>query len=524
MRAQRAQLNLRNQRNNEIPLVVSSGELNATQKKLKPNLRAISNVPFLKSGSHQQSSQIEINRYPVHCYRKNTQQRNSLDVHKSFELKAPKSNNFKKSYSRSKENMFPTKPVCGQLNCNQTSFINSNFQSASYYRRSNSCATRDSYSSNDSNLGESYDVRRTLPSIKRFFSRSLSSVSIKTKNQYSSKYTLFPEIRITPEAPCIDLAENLIWVAVEVTGVLREVQSSGKEFNKLRQDQESSVFRTQDVKKYGCLGSVHIHIKAGRGCLISDIIGNNHNSLTIGVNESHLVLVKIRIRAASTLLYSTESLGNLIEELQNDHGKIQSKYISVRVSFTHSDFNGIKFPNICIPGVNPQKTQVQTEVTGIISRVGPNSACSPDDKHLTIDIPRSKNPVLDLIETRLPASEAREASRLIVSSSKNLLPIKRCVDTEESNFLNESIKTSESDFNLDNFPLPPSNSSALDVTSQHDHYLDPHCDIWAQFDKVSPLAEARNLSNFNFSRKFGEKDARLNSGSTSDPSFENRLL
>lgn len=261
-------------------------------------------------------------------------------------------------------------------------------------------------------------------------------------------------------------------------------------------------------KNYGYLDSMHIYLKAGHGCVINEIIGNNFEPITIGVNESHLVLVKINIGAVVTPIHPQASRDNL-EEFKNDYGKLKSKYITVRVSYIHSGYKGVKSSTLVTPGYCPEKTQIQTEKAASIWRYRPKLACLPHQNRQFIDTFPSKNPVLDIINIRLPSSEAKEAFRLIAISRENIMPLKCSILTDKSNGLTGSTALMESDFNLNDFPLPPSDNLELGISPQSSCYFDSYDELYALLNYGSPLVETRNLSRINNSRKFNEAALRL---------------
>ncbi|RKF63169.1 putative ubiquitin-conjugating enzyme protein [Erysiphe neolycopersici] len=544
MMAQRAKLSLREGRHYDIPLMLSVEDLNATPKSKKQISRGDLSSSVLKSKSHREKNQTETTRLPAQNNREILPRKGPLNYHRYFDSRVSKCSDSKERYSESKENVFPTQEVDEKSGCQRTFSINSNIhtaykalfikkhhlhnkkwilspsESSSYSLRSNSIKTRDSYSSNDTNFRESYHSRRTLSSIKRLFTRSLSSTITTTISQSTNNFILFPEIIITPEAPSIDYTESSFWVAVEIIGTLRQVE---KEKNKSIEIHQETSCRKKDKKDYGYLESMHIYLKAGQGCVITEIIDNNFGPITIGVNESHLVLVKITIGAVATPIYTHASLDNLLEEFKNDHRKIESEYITVRVNYIHSESNGIEFCTIFTPDFSPQKTQIQTENSASICRYGPKLACLPYQSHQMIDILQSKNPVLDIINTRMPSLEAREASRLIASSRECVMPLKCSTLMDKPNKFIGSIGSIESNINLDAFPRPPSDNLELNKSPRSSCYFDPYREIQAQLNYGSPLIETRNLSKINFSRTSDENDLRLSSESMLASSFDDSI-
>ncbi|POS83955.1 hypothetical protein EPUL_002980 [Erysiphe pulchra] len=525
--------------------MASVEDLNAIPKSKKQISRGALNFSVLKSESHQQKLQTENIRLPAEDGRKIFQQKGSLNYYRSSINRASNCSDSEGLNSKPQEKVFPTQEVDERSEYQRTSSINSNLytackallikhnlhnnksilnpsESSSYSSRSNSIKTRDGFSSNDSNLDESYHSRRSLSSIKRLFTRSLSSTLTTTTSQSTNNFILFPEIIITPEVPSTDFTESTFWVAVEIIGTLRRVEKEENKLNEIYQQQASSC-RKKDEKNYGFLDSVHIYLKAGQGCVITEIIDNNLGPITIGVNESHLVLVKITIGEVASPNNQQASLDNLSEEFENDHGKIKSEYITVRANYIHSGSNEIQFPTIFSPDFSSQDTRIQTENTASIWRYGPKLASLPYQSHLMIDILQPENPVQDIINTRLPSLEAREATRLIASSRERVLPLKFSILTDKSNDLIRSTESMESDFNLHKFPLPPLDNLELDISTNSSYCFDPYHEIRAQLNYGSPLVETRNLSKINFSRKFDENNLRLSSGSMSISSFDDSL-
>ena len=158
-------------------------------------------------------------------------------------------------------------------------------------------------------------VRRG-PSISSYTSDSSSGAPSR------DVFILCPQIVVTPEFPSVDGGHCTLWVAVEVNGILQRADDhenrregqrcpsqplnsklSGN-FRLAFQYKSSFINVPLDLRHYGRLHSMRIDLIPGQDCIITQIIGNLHETKTIRVSETHLILAKLRLNkiASSSIL------------------------------------------------------------------------------------------------------------------------------------------------------------------------------------------------------------------------------
>ncbi|KAK8090796.1 hypothetical protein PG994_000301 [Apiospora phragmitis] len=108
--------------------------------------------------------------------------------------------------------------------------------------------------------------------------------------------------------------------------------------------------------------------------------------LVLGPGSSLLTLVQARINASPPPRIDGEAHGDdpdgLMADLEYHLGNVQTEYIEVRLSYSHSGFPtfndiGGAGTAVAIEGVSQSRTHLETRVTGVITRNNPMSAWSP---------------------------------------------------------------------------------------------------------------------------------------------------
>lgn len=170
-----------------------------------------------------------------------------------------------------------------------------------------------------------------------------------------------------------------------------------------------------ELSPYGRLHSMRIDLHPGRGCFVSEIIGDLHKSKTVRAGETQLILAKIRFSKFVPPTHIKESsTDGLIAQLENDLGDTLAPYLTVRLTYKHSAFPNVKSRGVVGEGTSMHVTRLQTEATAVIKRHNPLSAWSPRTSQ-TINCPLEANPLIHLVETYLPSDSARDVIRKLAA-------------------------------------------------------------------------------------------------------------
>ncbi|EKD18649.1 uncharacterized protein L3040_002075 [Drepanopeziza brunnea f. sp. 'multigermtubi'] len=236
-------------------------------------------------------------------------------------------------------------------------------------------------------------------------------------------FVLCPQIIITPEISSLDTGNCFLWVAIEITGTLQK--ADGCE-NRDSGGRLSNV-HISDLWPYGRLHSMRIDLHPGRGCLVSEIIGDLHKTKIVRAGETQLILAKIRFSKFVPPTHIRESSSDgLIAQLENDLGDTLTPYLTVRLTYKHSAFPNIKGHATTAEGMSMHITRLQTEATAVIKRHNPLSAWSPRNSQTcqTINSPLEANPLINLAETYLPSESARDVIRKL-ASERTPIPLEK---------------------------------------------------------------------------------------------------
>ncbi|KAI9054922.1 hypothetical protein LZ554_002065 [Drepanopeziza brunnea f. sp. 'monogermtubi'] len=236
-------------------------------------------------------------------------------------------------------------------------------------------------------------------------------------------FVLCPQITITPEFSSVDTGNCFLWVAIEITGTLQKADGCENRDSGGR----LSNAHISDLWPYGRLHSMRIDLHPGRGCLVSEIIGDLHKTKMVRAGETQLILAKIRFSKFVPPTHLRESSSDgLIAQLENDLGDTLTPYLTVRLTYKHSAFPNIKGHATIAEGMSMHITRLQTEATAVIKRHNPLSAWSPRNSQTcqTINSPLEANPLINLVETYLPSESARDVIRKL-ASERTPIPLEK---------------------------------------------------------------------------------------------------
>ena len=338
---------------------------------------------------------------------------------------------------------------------------------------------------------------------------------------------LCPEIRITPEISSLDAGSTNLWVAVEVTGVLRLVNDYEQNPPKLQEGRRvmsgysagMSIFSflglsrlmcvSAHLRKFGCLQSMRIELITTRDASVLEVIGNLHESKSIYVGETHLILAKLRVakvtRGTSHIRESSSS-EEIMADLENHLGRAVTSYLTVRLTYKHSGF--LNYKTVAINwegGTSSHTTKLQTEASAFIKRHNLESAWSPRTSR-EINTPLGVNPLIKLMEMHLPSDRARGAIRRLADDRVPIPFARRLQNSSDAAGSSEdTVKVSlgcivaeriNSAVSMEILPMQSSNlpsvaSEAQPFAPQLSHVVsaanetDPARQIWSQMRKNS---------------------------------------
>jgi hypothetical protein len=173
---------------------------------------------------------------------------------------------------------------------------------------------------------------------------------------------------------------------------------------------------------------MRIDLIPGHECMVSEIIGNLHESKTLAACETHLVLAKIRLnktRPPSTHIRESSSPDELIADLETDLGDRITSYLTVRLTYKHSGFLDHKLSaRATESSLCSQTTMLQSEATATIKRHNPHSVWSPRTSQTMVE-PVNVNPLIRLIERHYSTDEAREAVHKLADDRVQIPPARR---------------------------------------------------------------------------------------------------
>lgn len=283
--------------------------------------------------------------------------------------------------------------------------------------------------------------------------------------------------------------------------------------------------------------------------MVSEVIGNLHESKLIRVSETQLILAKIRLSkvAPSSCIKETSS-DDLMVELENDLGHAITSYLTVRLTYKHSAFANHKMAAEISDGMTSHVTRLQTEATASIKRHNLQSAWSPRTSQ-TMSTPLATNPLIDLIKAYLPSGQAREAVRKLAEERAPIPMAKRFGDPGSSE---ETVKPENSGIAAiiesasSGQLIQPTTSESLSVlryingksdsftnildaqsdNDQHYEDIDPARKIWSEMRRHSRGGQHRHArTSIGAAHYFSAADdpspRRMSSGRTSVSTLSN---
>lgn len=168
-----------------------------------------------------------------------------------------------------------------------------------------------------------------------------------------------------------------------------------------------------DFPSYGRLHNMRIELMPGPGCRVLDLVGDLHSATAMQAGETRLITAKLGFdKSEPSPPMRTTTSDNLMAELENDLGHTLTTYLYARLTYRHSGFPPLN--NKLSEGLNSHVTNLTTQATAAIKRHNPQSAWSPRSSQ-TMEISPVTNPIIDLIETHLPADQARMALRRLAN-------------------------------------------------------------------------------------------------------------
>ncbi|KAK6853222.1 hypothetical protein PG995_010034 [Apiospora arundinis] len=134
----------------------------------------------------------------------------------------------------------------------------------------------------------------------------------------------------------------------------------------------------EGLSRYGHLYDIEVQVFPTSESVIVDVL-NEPTSRVLGPGSSLLTLVQVCINASQSPRTSGEAHkddpDNLMADLEHHLGNVQTEYIDVRLSYSHSGFP-TSFSD-GDGGVSRSRTRLETRASGVITRNNPMSAWSP---------------------------------------------------------------------------------------------------------------------------------------------------
>ncbi|PQE22100.1 ubiquitin-conjugating enzyme protein [Rutstroemia sp. NJR-2017a BVV2] len=225
-------------------------------------------------------------------------------------------------------------------------------------------------------------------------------------------FVLCPHISVTPESTSVHAGMCTLWVAIEITGVLRRADGSrdSAEMSRAYSTQNLTP-QYNDLRGYGSLHNIAVELQPGLDCIIIDQPDDLFQAKTIRVSETLLMLVKIGLNKIKLPVSHAKetSTDELIDDLKDILGDTTTKYLTIKLNYRHSAFLNLRAP--LLKGNNkllPQHTLLETKATATVKRHNPSSAWSPRNS-ASLNSPIGINPLTKIIEKHYSAERAREA-------------------------------------------------------------------------------------------------------------------
>jgi hypothetical protein len=342
----------------------------------------------------------------------------------------------------------------------------------------------------------------------------------------AQSFVLYPEITVIPEIDTVDFGNEVsFWVAILVTGVLRETTNCDMIPESLLTSQSSSTSQDMistgkqsqprpvsfglltwrlDSTSYGYLYDVDITLAARKGCVLESVIAEQDQPRLVNqdrvrcshlrfahvvyirrlhLGQTELTLAKLKLlvgRRSSS--HVRESSKKLIAELESRLGNATTKYLTIGISYKHSAFPTSRSSTAAFKGLSYHTTTMRIEAHAVIKLHCSESSWSRQTSE-NQDSSVVPNPLLSSIIAHCsPAKAARLISKITPdpvplaevarggvdtarrrnSSSDTITPIRRISSGE---ILHQAAQ-------LDNSISMPAPKQSLDITQAGFHDTD----------------------------------------------------
>ncbi|KAK8060302.1 hypothetical protein PG996_010232 [Apiospora saccharicola] len=211
---------------------------------------------------------------------------------------------------------------------------------------------------------------------------SLSSVQVSDgSSTIRDPYLLVPHVAITPEAKTLEDGRTMLCrpYSVDCSRGFENAMHSDQCFLPVHHCEEG-------LSRYGYLYDVNVQVLPTSESVIIDTV-NEPASRVLGPGSSLLTLVQVHINASRPPRPNREAHSgdpeNLMADLEYHLGNVQTEYIEVRLSYSHSGFptfsdaGGVGAASAAVDGVSRSRTRLETRATGVITRNNPMSDWSP---------------------------------------------------------------------------------------------------------------------------------------------------
>ena len=180
---------------------------------------------------------------------------------------------------------------------------------------------------------------------------------------------------------------------------------------------------------------MRIDLVTTRDASVLEVIGNLHESKTLYVGETHLILAKLRIAKvtkASSHIRESSTSDEIMADLENHLGGAITSYLTIRLTYKHSGFLNYKRTTIDWKGgLSAHTTKLQTEASAYIKRHDLQSAWSPRTSR-EINGPLEVNPLIKIIEMHFPVDKARDAIRRLADERVPIPMARRMPNSSEA--------------------------------------------------------------------------------------------
>ena len=180
---------------------------------------------------------------------------------------------------------------------------------------------------------------------------------------------------------------------------------------------------------------MRIELLTTRDAFILEVIGNLHESKTLYAGETHLILAKLRtakVTEGTSHIRESSTSEEIMADLENHLGGAITSYLNVRLTYKHSGFLNYTRAAVDLEcGTSSHTTNLQTEASAFIKRHNLESAWSPRTSR-EMNGPLEVNPLIKLIEMRLPSDKARDAIRRLADDREPIPNARRLQNSSDA--------------------------------------------------------------------------------------------